>query len=111
MSYYDTRDVEHCTCPWPTIEYLCPINPDRNHFVLELFALVPLETAKQRVIEHMVRDHNPGWNMHLTLAMQKRRHRGMPDDLVPASIARLIVLTNQKELVEPGYEMLITFSA
>jgi hypothetical protein len=43
--------------------------------------------------------------------MQKRRHRGMPDDLVPASIARLIVLTNQKELVEPGYEMLITFSA
>jgi len=110
MDHIPTDD-ERCTCPWPTITYLCPIRPDVDHFALELFAIVPLETARQRIIDHMIECHNPGWNMHLTLAMRDIARRGMPDNIVPASVARLLIMANQREIIEPGSEILIATSA
>lgn len=104
---YNIREEERCTCPWPTLRYLCPINPDPSHFELELFTVVPLSVARQRIIDHMVRHHNPGWNMYLTLAMRERMKNGMPDNVLPASIARLLALSNQNEVIEPNSEMLI----
>lgn len=108
---YEVRDEEHCTCPWPTITYLCPIDPSVDHYSLELFAVVPLHVARQRIIEHMLEHHNPGWNMYLTLALRDRAQKGMPQGILPASVDRLLKLSGQTEIIEPNTEMLIALSS
>lgn len=106
---------ERCTCPWPTIKYVCPLNPNFGHFCLELFATVSVDAARMLIIRHLTEEHGANWADELErsefyLAHVRSITEEPTDPFVSGSRQRAKLLSGQWAIEMPGQHIVIAWA-
>lgn len=108
----DLHLEERCTCPWPTIKYVCPLNPAFDHYCLELFALVSVGAVRELILRHLTEVHGANWADELERSEFYLAHvRSITEEptgtFISGSRQRARLLSGQPAIEIPGLHIVI----